>query len=32
MKKMGKSKDIQNMMNSGQYNDLQGLINKNKSF
>ena len=32
MKKMGKSKDIQNMMNSGQHNDLQGLINKNKSF
>ena len=31
MKKMGKNKDIQNMMSSGQFNDLQGLINKNNS-
>ncbi len=32
MKKMGKSKDVQNMMNTGQFDDLQGLMNKNKSF
>ena len=32
MKKMGKSKDMQNMMNTGQFDDLQGLMNKNKSF
>ncbi len=30
MKKMGKNKNIENMMNSGQFGDLQSLVNKNK--
>ena len=30
MKKMGKDRNIQNMMKSGKINDLQNLINKNK--
>ena len=30
MKKMGKNKNMDNIMNSGQFGDIQSLINKNK--
>ena len=30
MKKMGKNKNLENMMSSGQMGDLQSLLNKNK--
>ncbi len=30
MKKMGKNKNMDSIMNSGQFGDIQGLINKNK--
>ena len=30
MKKMGKNKNLENMMSSGQMGDFQSLLNKNK--
>ena len=30
MKKMGKNKNMDSIMNSGQFGDIQSLINKNK--
>ena len=32
MKKVGKTKNIENMMNSQQLGDFQNLMNKNKPF
>ena len=32
MKKMGKDKNLENMMKSGQFNDIQSLMDKNKLF
>ena len=31
MKKMGKNKNINSMMNSGQFGDIQSLMNKKKT-
>ena len=32
VKKMGKDRNIQNMMKSGKFNNIEGLINKNNQF
>ena len=32
MKKVGKNREIENMMKSGQMNDINSLLNKNKPF